>query len=129
MAEKPPKMFMNNPIEQHEKAKEAIMEVVKEEEKQEKIKEGIEEVENPPPTREQWMYWIVIGIMGIFIFIQNISPVVTKIRYSYLNSKEIQFTKDHPEYTTIMMNLYDKAHIKADTDLKTYVKTVDDMYK
>lgn len=92
------------------------------------IKAEIEEVTNPPKPLEWWLHWgFFWGMLG-YIIITSTMPVLRTIKYNMQSSKEIEFTKNHPDYAKLMMDLHTKAHAKADETLKGLIGEIDKTY-
>jgi len=116
--------FHNTPDEQERKKKEEDRRVTQKEKRKEK--------REPEKDHSSWFWdwfqlisYIVLLVIVLWTYVPKFYG---DLMYMYQNSKDAQFTREHPEYTKAIREIYEKAHGKADVDLKAYIGEVKKTY-
>ncbi len=118
-------VFHNTPDEQEKKRKEEDRRAAQKEKRKQNATNGKDHV--------SWFWDLFLFVSYIVLLVIVLFTYVPKfygdLTYMYQNSKDAQFTREHPEYTKKIREIYEKAHAKADMDLNKYIDVVGETYK
>lgn len=111
-----PKTFINTPEDQKKEEVKAIEETAK----QAKAEMEIIKAEAPPlgEVIKEIGFWVMLSIL----IVTYGTKLFFWVQYSLQNNAEITFTKEHPEYTKAIREIYEGVHAEADVNLMKALK-------